>query len=895
MKKHMMVWLAAAVLALGMQSAWALTSWDADGVSGMTYMDSGKGGADSNFSTAPVAKLLINSSEEDGQTHVLFMPPAALFDADLSLLAKAEATFHVTRMRSYDDRGIFLRPLAVPYEAATATWNSREAEMAWTVVGGDVLTNVWSSGAYNTNAKTLTFDLGPLLADEEAREAFQTNGALVQLDETERPEGGFVMFQLATALNEDESLLPEVFWAEIDPYEDERDFAVSYIDSRDATTVFWEQAKSMVGKVVLNGTDGSECRAILTVPETLAAAAPSRVQSVVAKFDAEIRDWEGEAIFLAPLTTGTWLERHPNNNTSPVHGPSWNWADGAVDTNATSFVVDETTYDNAAWEVPGGDWMADFVVQGTVTPPASGTTGTAEFDLTKLWHDDAARANLIANGAIVYLDPAEFDQVKEDKRMARVNLYRPDDVVVDTRSKYSWVRVTEYEQFAAGSDVTPLTAVRIDSQDPDKDFFGQGSAKIVLNFKNNTETRAFCTLPEGELDEDLPALDAYTLRFNGGFKEDGDKIPVLLSPVTNSFGTTSELRTTWNSAWTNPATGEAQAWSTPGGDIDAFTVVGLYDTASGDLTFNLADLQKNDTAADLALAYGLVMRFDPDQTVVDPESGAMPRITIGAAGEIVKKRKTVATTYIDSSSPTNNFSGSGKKTLVVLNKLVDGAYNEARTLAKLSPELLDVDLNAAGSVNVLISYFRQWPGDDGVNPVALHPATTAFRLDEATWNEASKDVPWETAGGDFLDAHVVASDSESQKVLTFDLAPLLADEEAAAALAANGAVIRMLGNAPEASNNNGYNVNGSLSSDVPVIVLAPGELAVRGIGTDAETGALTFSVAGLDPLHSYVLESATSLSEPDWHFEQTFPRSGELSVIPPEGTPAGYYRIRQAD
>ena len=554
--------------------------------------------------------------------------------------------------------------------------------------------------------------------------------------------------------------------------------------------------------------------------------------------------------------------------------------------------MEGVTYDNAAWEVPGGDWMADCVIQGIVMPPESGTTGTAEFDLTKLWHDDEARTNLIKNGAIVFLDPAEFNQVKEDKRMARVNLFRPDDIVVDQRSKYSWVRVTEYEQFTADSDVTPLTAFRIDSESPDTSYFGQGSAKIVLNYRNNTETRAFCTLPEDALDEDLPALDSYTLRFNGGCRDDGDKIPVLLSPVTRSFGSTAEVPTTWNSAWTNTETGEAEAWTTPGGDIDAFTVAGTYDTTSGDLTFNLADLQRNEAASLLALANGLVMRFDPEQTAVDPESGAMPRITIGAAGEIVKTRKTVATTYIDSSSPAGNFSSNGKKSLVVLNKLVDGAYNEARTLAKLSPGLLDVEPNC--SVNLLISYFRQWPGDDGVNPVALHPATTAFRLDEATWLEASAGVAWETAGGDFLDAHVVAADSTSQSLLTFDIAPLLADEDAAAALAANGAVIRMLGNPPEASNNNGYNVNGSLSPDVPVVVLAPAELAVRGIGTDAETGALTFSVAGLDPLHAYVLESATSLEKGDWHIEQSFPRSGELSVVPDPGT-GTFFRIRQAD
>ena len=512
-----------------------------------------------------------------------------------------------------------------------------------------------------------------------------------------------MMFQLPTPRYADESLRPEVFWVELDPYEDERDFAVGYIDSRDAATVYWEQGGSFVGKVILNGEDGSECRAILTMPESLVAVPPVRVQSVVAEFDAEIQDYEGEAIFLAPLTTKTWLERHPNNETSPVHGPSWNWADGSVDTNATSFVVDGRTYDNKSWKVPGGDWMTDFVVRGAVTPPTGGSTGAAEFDLTKLWHDDAARAALIANGAIVFLDPEAFDRAKEDKRTARVNLYRPDDIVVDLRNRHSWVRVTEYEPLVSGT--------------------------------------------------------------------------------------------------------------------------------------------------------------------------------------------AVASTYIDSTAPDRNF-GDAKKTLVTLNNAAAGG--ECRALVRFAPELREVDLHQAGSVNLLVSYYRSWPGDAGVNPVALHPAATPFRLDQATWLECRTDVPWETAGGDFLDAHVTATDGESQKVLTFDLAPLLADEDAAAALAANGAIIRMLGDAPETGGNNGYNLNGSLSADVPVIVLAPAELAVRGIGTDAETGALSFSVAGLDPLRAYVLESATSLELGDWSPCKSVPRGGELSVVPaPETGP--FFRIRQSD
>lgn len=701
MKKNVMAWLVGTLVSLAMAGhGWALTSWDAGGVSGMTYLDSGR---DGNYSGKDTAKLLINASEADGQTHVLFQAPAGLFEADPALLAKATVTFRVTRERDYDGRAIWLQPLAAGYEAAETTWGNCSADVEWSVGGGDVLEGLSVEGRYDAEGQTLTFDLLPLLSDATACTAFRANGALVRLDETERPEEGSMMFQLPTPLYADEALRPEVFWVELDPYEDARDFALSYIDSRNAATVYWEQGESFVGKVILNGEDGSECRAVMTMPEALSAASASRVQSVVATFDAEIRDWEGEAIFLAPLSTKTWLERHPNNNTSPVHGPSWTWADGSVDTNATSFVVDGTTYDNASWEVPGGDWMADFVVKGTVTPPESGTTGKAEFDLTKLWHDDAARAALVQNGAIVFLDPAGFDQVKEAGRMARVNLYRPDDIVVDKRNKHSWVRVTEYEPLVSGA--------------------------------------------------------------------------------------------------------------------------------------------------------------------------------------------AVATTYIDSTAPDRNFSDA-KKTLVTLNNAPSGG--ECRALVRFAPELREVGLHRAGSVNLLVSYYRSWPGDDGVNPVALHPAATAFRLDEATWNEASTGVVWKTAGGDFLDAHVTAADSQSQSLLTFDLAPLLADAESAAALSANGAVIRMLGNPPEVGNNNGYNVNGSLSADVPVVVLAPAELTVRGIGTDAETGALSFSVAGLNPLHTYVLESATSLEVGDWTTYEVFPRSGELSVVPDPET-GTFFRIRQAD
>ena len=791
-----------------------------------------------------------------------------------------------------------LHPLAAPFSLSNTTWNARDLDTPWTAPGGDFLTNAFVSAAYDTNSATVAFDIAPLLADPAAAAALQVNGALVRFDAETPMDVKFMQLTFASpAYTDDPALLPSLRCALLDPFSDARDFAVSYIDSRDASTVYWEQAIATVGKVVLNGKDGSECRAIVSMPESLAALPPALVQSVVARFDAEIRDWEGENIFLSPLTTPTKLERHPNNESSPVHGPSWNCADAAVDTNATSYVIGDETFENAPWEVAGGDWMADTIVRATVTAPVKGTTGTAEFDLTPLWRDDAARAALLANGAIVFMDPAEFPQVKEDGRMARVNLYRPDEIVELTKHAYSWVRVTECEAFASTAAATPLTAFRVDSASPDTSYVGDKSAKLVMNFRDGSETRAFFTLPIDELDEDLPALDSYTVRFNGGCKDDGDKIPVLLSPVTTAFGTSGDIPTTWNSAWTNLETGEAQAWTTAGGDWSDFAIAGTYDTATGNLDFDLAALQRDAAAAELALAYGVIMRFDPHQTAVDPEEKGMPRITIGAAGQILKTPKTIATTYIDSASPNSNFAAA-KKTLVTLNKASAGT--EARALAKLSPDLLKVDLNAVGSVNLLISYFRSWPGDDGVNPIALHPAATAFRLDQATWNNAADDAAWASAGGDFLDAFVTASDSPSQSTLTFDLAPLLANEETAAALVANGAVIRMLGDAPEAANNNGYNVNGSVSATPPVIVLAPADLEIRGIATvtDEETGGTSFviSVAGLEPLRPYNLCATDDITNPDpeaWKPVASIPASGIVTNTPTSSF--SFYRVQPAE
>lgn len=888
-------WMWVGVLAGVLQASALPQAWEGD-VTDAILID---GGSATNVfpSTRETTKLVLNPSTntyEDGtfipdsanQSRILMRLPEGVFEAfDEELLEQSRVNLTLTgsgSQKNYDGRSLELHPLTAAYDPANTTWE-RAGETAWTNPGGDFMeeyvTAIYTNGA-------VTWDILPLLQNAAAATNLATYGAMVQFNQT-NGMARFMQVTFGSLANTNADVWPVTVWVEIDPFSDVRDFAVSYIDSRDANDVYWEQGISTVGKIVLNGADGSECRAILSMPESLAAIPPGRVQSVVAKFDAEIQGWTGEQIFLYPIATPTLLERHPNNHTSPVHGPSWNSADASVDTNANTFVVGDgtnaVTYTNAAWNTSGGDWMESMCVTGVVVQGA-GTAGTATFDLTPLWHDDEARAALMTNGAICRMDPAGWPAVRAEERSACVNLYRPDDCVVNTRSKYSWMRVTEYEQVAGGADEMALPVVfRIDSASPDASYFGQSSAKLVLNFGDDSETRALCTLPTDMLNLDLPAYESFFLRFNGGCRDGGETIPVLLHAATQPFGITATHCTTWNSAQTNTETFAATAWTNAGGDCSAFAITGSYDTVSGDLTFDIASLMADAEAWLLAQSNGLIIRFDPNQTVVE---AGMPRLTLAASGAVVAEQKPLATTYIDNGNPDANYS-SGIKTLAVLNSASSGG--EARILAKLSADLLNVDLTQTESVHLLISFFRRWTGDDGVNPVALHPAATAFRLDQATWNQARDGTPWTAPGGDFLEPCVTASDNSTDQLLTFDLAPLLADETARAALAENGALIRMLGDAPEYANNNGYNINGSNSSDVPVVVLTPAGLELARIST-ASNGSFNFSVKGMSSLYSYELLYCDDLAAQNWVWVQDVPADGSIAVMPTEQH--GFYRIQ---
>ena len=843
----------------------------------MTHID-GAAPTD-NYSAAATSKLVLDG-DTSSETRVLLRLPSRLASLDARLLAKATLAMSVST-RNYDGRALRLRPLTNAYCAENATWLMRTDGQPWNAAGGDGMATGVSAAA-DTNSNTVTWDLLPLLANADARSALLANGAVIGLDTNAWPAAGtFMRVLLVNPNHTNAAQHPDLFAVSIDPYADARDFALSYIDSAPQADgspehVFWEQGESPVGKILLNA-DGSECRAILSMPESLAALNPDRVQSVVARFDAEINSWNGEPIFLYPIATPTRLTRKAGDSAPPpAHGPSWSHADGLVD------YARNASYACAEWTAPGGDWLPSPRAVAAIDAAAR----TATFDLTALWKDPAARARLISNGAIAVMDPACWPAVISNGAMPRVNLFLPDDFVAETRNKHSWMRVTEYAAVAgADQGSAPPVFYPIDGKDADGVFFSQPVVKVLANHTHLEPARALLTLPDSILDLDRPAVDAVRLRFPGTTYNQAEPIPVFLCPLTRPFGHTPTDAATWNRA----STGEAGvAWEIAGGDFDAARAVpGAFSRATGLLEFDLAGLVADGDALARAAANGMLMRADESWTNfsggVAHATYAMPK----SAAQWVVSEKPVASTYIDSGAGFQNSNFSAKPTAKVL---LNSDGTECRALMKLSSALLEADPLQVGRLTLLLT--RSGTRSNlSSNPVTLHALSAPFRVGEATWSNAAAGQAWTTPGGDFLPAHVVGSANADGSALAFDLAGLLADADSRAALS-NGVLMRMAGPLPSDGSlmANSVGSASAAATNWPAILQVPAELEASSAAVSGN-GDLVFDVAGRNPLCDYELWTTDDLTAPrGWRFCANI-AGGAVTL---SATNAGrFYRIRQ--
>lgn len=84
---------------------------------------------------------------------------------------------------------------------------------------------------------------------------------------------------------------------------------------------------------------------------------------------------------------------------------------------------------------------------------------------------------------------------------------------------------------------------------------------------------------------------------------------------------------------------------------------------------------------------------------------------------------------------------------------------------------------------------RNW--DPSVFTPVLAPLDESYVAAEATWNQPYDGATWAVEGAKVLETSIAGTYREQSATLSFDLRPLLADPDAATALAANGAAIRL--------------------------------------------------------------------------------------------------------
>jgi hypothetical protein len=147
-------------------------------------------------------------------------------------------------------------------------------------------------------------------------------------------------------------------------------------------------------------------------------------------------------------------------------------------------------------------------------------------------------------------------------------------------------------------------------------------------------------------------------------------------------------------------------------------------------------------------------------------------------------------TAIDSGAPDKNLSADAISKLLV--NYADGEISsKGRTvvLIRVPEALLAADPASLARADLVFSVARARNWDADVFTPRLAPLADSYIAAEATWNQPSNGATWTADGGAILETYVSGAYRPQSSTLTFDLRPLLADTNAAAALADHGAAL----------------------------------------------------------------------------------------------------------
>ncbi len=842
---------------------------------------------------APAATVSL--SADGAETRVLAHLPAAVFEADTNLLTRAELSLDFRAAAWNPSRPLVLHALTNAYDPAAATWTDRASGTPWRTPGGDPVARYCVTAAVVSVTSGLwraTWNLRPMLWRASTCQNLAANGLLLRMGGS-RPSAGTLAapFEPAGA---------DLYLVWQDPFLSTHDYAISgisngpfhkeYATNATDETVWWEQDITTVGRVMLQ-TNGFESRAILCMPRELRTLDPDRIQRIEGHFEAYINTWSGERISLHPVTTPTRLEmagNRPYNGANPAHGPSWRWADGPVDTN-------DAAYPRLPWTTPGGDFDETVSADATLAK-LSQYVDSVLFDLTPLWRDARVRDLLLSNGAIIKADRATWSGTN----LCAVQIYCSDGYTQTYKGADSTFRITEYPSLpGAAAALAPDAFFYLDAWSPDWKSLGTARVWVLRNRDpSKGDTHGLLHFPDALAARDPALLESATLRFRAEYNADAaSPAPIHLHPLLEPFGhATLAEAATWNHAYTGGPAGTVP-WTLPGGPFGAVCATGTWDRAGQELAFDLAPLLADPAAAAAAAAAaanGLLLRIDPDWDAFGDATFVRYNIQTDTAALHLRDRP-LAIALLRSDTPDTP---ARPPTTLSLALAPDA---ETRAVLRFGDAAFTQDPRQIADIRLFLTTPSPLPEDC---TLLLAPLSTPVRLGEATWTRATRTTPWTTPGGDIHPGapSIPAVPSAGATGCYFDLAPILRDPAAAAALRANGALLRLVRTSPGTSGDTPSPVTWTASgpdadppSARPVPLAIPATPAIASL-TLAD-GHITLATVGLDPARDYLLESSPTLPVPPagWTPEHPIPRTGELTILPPSTVPAVFYRIRAAD
>lgn len=555
---------------------------------------------------------------------------------------------------------------------------------------------------------------------------------------------------------------------------------------------------------------------------------------------------------------------------------------------AAPYTFSEATWNDSAdktpWATPGGDTL-DAFGDGTYDARSQ----TLSFNLLPLLSDPDAAAALKANGALIRL---AWDALP-DSGFSMLNLHNTQAAAENLPDAYFVLQNAPSVDAPspAVSDLPTLYYIDGSPEKADSNLFTD-TVRFILNpDETRGDTRVLVALP----DLDLPTVASLgALHFGAALKWNGNpEIPAFASVLTVPFGATEATAATWNRAdHSNPDT----AWN-GGAFSDALSFPAVFGEASVD--FDLSPLLASDLR-DAAFANGLLLQWDVSARASVTNKHVMATLyRDNPAPTLSWSQRPVVHSYIDSGKPDGKFGWSGAtngKCIVLLN--ADGG--EARTLVKFAPSFFNFDPAQNPALFLSFPYWKEWPGEDEPNQIALQPLASPFRMDQATWNKASDKTAWTTPGGD-LDETIsfVGTVDRAAQTITFDLTSLYFDPTVLAELIENGAALRILGGHPVETSSVGFNFWGT-SGPVAIAIAADG-VEFRGFSIDypaaaeaepaakdaSEGPTCSLDLTGLDPTVDYAVYACSDLAAGEWTWlcdvpddgQVTFPATGSISFF----------------